>query len=162
MGNVEIRPMTDEQRKQIVIEFFKRLDSHGDVLALFADDAQWLFPKWGCAEGKKEMLQFLQDLGPLMGWIKHDYASINFIIQGDLVCAEGLSKGAMADGTEFEVGERPGGGRWCDVFEIRDFKIQRLYVYLDPDYWGKNTEPYPWLRTEPKLKGSGVPRPPKH
>jgi len=36
-------------------------------------------------------------------------------------------------------------GRFCDVFEIRDFKIQRCFIYLDPDYAGKDTARYPWL-----------------
>ena len=36
-------------------------------------------------------------------------------------------------------------GRWCDVFEIRDWKIQRVFIYLDPDYAGKDTARYPWL-----------------
>ena len=36
-------------------------------------------------------------------------------------------------------------GRWCDVFEIRDFKIQRCFIYLDPDYAGADTDRYPWL-----------------
>lgn len=36
-------------------------------------------------------------------------------------------------------------GNWCDVFEIRDFKIQRLATYLDPDYAGADTARYPWL-----------------
>ena len=38
-----------------------------------------------------------------------------------------------------------GAGRWCDVFEIRDWKIQRCFIYLDPDYAGKDTARYPWL-----------------
>ena len=38
-----------------------------------------------------------------------------------------------------------GAGRWCDVFEIRDFLIQRCFIYLDPDYAGKDTARYPWL-----------------
>jgi len=29
--------------------------------------------------------------------------------------------------------------------EIRDFKIQRCFIYLDPDYAGKDTKRYPWL-----------------
>ena len=37
-------------------------------------------------------------------------------------------------------------GRWCDVFEIRDGKIQRLFIYLDPDYGDADTARYPWLR----------------
>jgi hypothetical protein len=39
----------------------------------------------------------------------------------------------------------PGAGRWCDVFEIRDFLIQRVFIYLDPDYAGTDTDRYPWL-----------------
>jgi hypothetical protein len=34
---------------------------------------------------------------------------------------------------------------WCDVFEIRDFKIQRCFIYLDPDYAGADIGRYPWL-----------------
>ena len=36
-------------------------------------------------------------------------------------------------------------GRWCDVFEVRDFLIQRCLIYLDPDYAGLDTVRYPWL-----------------
>ena len=38
-----------------------------------------------------------------------------------------------------------GAGRWCDVFEVRDFLIQRCFIYLDPDYAGGDTARYPWL-----------------
>jgi hypothetical protein len=31
------------------------------------------------------------------------------------------------------------------VFEIRDFKIQRCFIYLDPDYAARDVERYPWL-----------------
>ena len=34
------------------------------------------------------------------------------------------------------VGRRTG---WCDVFEISDWQIQRCFIYLDPDYAGKDT-----------------------
>ena len=36
-------------------------------------------------------------------------------------------------------------GRWCDVFEVGDFLIQRCIIYLDPDYAGLDTERYPRL-----------------
>ena len=38
-----------------------------------------------------------------------------------------------------------GAGRWCDVFEIRDWLIHRCFIYLDPDYAGQDTGRYPWL-----------------
>ena len=41
-----------------------------------------------------------------------------------------------------------GAGRWCDVFEIRDYLIQRCFIYLDPDYAGRDTARYPWLKAE--------------
>jgi hypothetical protein len=31
------------------------------------------------------------------------------------------------------------------VFEVRDFLIQRCFIYLDPDYSGLDTARYPWL-----------------
>jgi hypothetical protein len=34
--------------------------------------------------------------------------------------------------------------RKCDVFEIRDRKIQRCFIYLDPDYAGQDTDRDPW------------------
>ena len=52
---------------------------------------------------------------------------------------------ATPDGAEFWRGGVTHAGRWCDVFEIRDFKIQRCFIYLDPDYAGADTERYPWL-----------------
>ena len=52
--------------------------------------------------------------------------------------------GRTADGTEWRAGVTLN-GRWCDVFEIRDFKIQRCFIYLDPDYAGLDTTRYPWL-----------------
>jgi hypothetical protein len=29
--------------------------------------------------------------------------------------------------------------------EVRDWKIQRCFIYLDPDYAGHDTARYPWL-----------------
>ena len=70
---------------------------------------------------------------------------VNRLLDGDTVVVEGTSTGETADGTEWRPDGSPGGGRWCDVFEVRDGEIQRLFIYLDPDYAGKDTEQYPWL-----------------
>jgi hypothetical protein len=47
-----------------------------------------------------------------------------------------------------------GAGRWCDVFEIRDFKIHRLVIYLDPDYANRDVGRYPWLTDRPDVAGA--------
>ena len=111
---IATQTMTDEQRKSVALEYLKAFDhggvtsTGGNILDLFADDAQVYFPKWGIAEGKAE-------IG------KHQ---------------DGPWRAGVPDW---------GAGRWCDVFEIRDFLIQRVFIYLDPDYAGQDTGRYPWL-----------------
>jgi ketosteroid isomerase-like protein len=136
--------MTNEQRKSVALEYLKRLDRGEDFFDLFADDIQVYFPKWGLANGQKEMKQLFTDLTSILKSIVHDYTYFNYIIQDDLVVVEGTSSGTTPDGVEWRAGVTHA-GRWCDVFEIRDFKIQRLYIYLDPDYAGADTARYPWL-----------------
>jgi hypothetical protein len=62
-----------------------------------------------------------------------------------VVVCEGTSHGEHRDGPWRAGVPEWAAGRWCDVFEIRDFLIQRVFIYLDPDYAGKDTERYPWL-----------------
>ena len=86
------------------------------------------------------------DVGGTLKSIKHDYASFNWIFSsGDTIVAEGTSYGEHQDGTWRAGVPEWGAGRWCDVFEIRDFLIQRCFIYLDPDYASRDTERYPWL-----------------
>jgi hypothetical protein len=147
---VATQTMTDEQRKSVALEYLKAFDNGGQtsdggsILDLFADDAQVYFPKWGVATGKEQIGQLFGDVGGTLEWILHDYASFNWIMTGsDTFACEGTSAGEHKDG-----GWRAGvthAGRWCDVFEVRDFLIQRCFIYLDPDYAGADTDRYPWL-----------------
>mgnify|MGYP001185101246 CR=1 FL=1 len=141
----EIRPMTDEQRKHIALEYLKRLDRGEAFFDLLDDNAQVYFPKWGLANGRREYEQLFKDLGSILKAIRHDYAYFNYVQQGDLVVVEGTSAGTTAAGDDWRAGVTQA-GRWCDVFEIRDFKIQRVFIYLDPDYAGADTGRYPWLK----------------
>jgi ketosteroid isomerase-like protein len=75
-------------------------------------------------------------------------AYANFVQQGDRVVVEATSSGKLKNGAGWRAGTTHA-GRWCDVLEIRDFRIQRCFVYLDPDYAGADTERYPWLDGEP-------------
>ncbi len=148
---MEIRTMTDEQRKAIALEYFKRMDRGGNLFELFDDHAEVYFPKWGVARGKPEIERLFADLMGILSEVSHDASSINFIQQGDLVVAEGTSSGRTRDGTAWRAGVTHA-GRWCDVFEIRDFRIQRCYVYLDPDYGGADTMRYPWLGSDRPIR----------
>ena len=142
--------MTDEQRKSVALEYLKAFDnagktsSGGSILDLFADDAQVFFPKWGLATGKQQIGQLFSDFGGGIKNILHDYASFNWIMTGtDVFAVEGTSAGEHQEGS-WRAGVSHA-GRWCDVFEVRDFLIQRCFIYLDPDYAGLDTKRYHWL-----------------
>jgi hypothetical protein len=144
---MEIRTVSDEQRKAIALEYLRRLDRGEPFFDLFDDHAEVYFPKWGVAVGRGEFEKLFVSLAGVVSRIKHDFAYFNVVQQGDLVVVEGTSSGTATSGVEWRAGVTHA-GRWCDVFEIRDFKIQRCYVYLDPDYAGADTERYPWLRAD--------------
>jgi hypothetical protein len=144
--------MSNEQRKSVALEYLKALDNAGvtstggGILDLFADDAQVYFPKWGLAHGEAEIAQLFGEVGATFKGIRHDYSQINWIFSGsDTIVAEGTSSGEHQDGPWRAGVPDWGAGRWCDVFEIRDWQIQRVFIYLDPDYAGRDTDRYPWL-----------------
>lgn len=141
---VTTQTMTDEQRKSVALEYLKRLDRGDDIFELFADDVQAYFPKYGIVDGVDELRTLFASTGKIIASVKHDYAYFNFIVQNDMVVVEGTSSGNTTKGREWRAGSTHA-GRWCDVFEIRDFKIQRLFIYLDPDYGDEDVARYPWL-----------------
>ena len=147
---VAVQTMTDEQRKSVALEYLKAFDNGGvtstggSILDLFAEDAQVYFPKWGVANGKAAIGECFGAVGGKLKSIRHDYANFNWVMSGtDTFVCEGTSFGEHEDGA-WRAGVTHA-GRWCDVFEVRDFLIQRCFIYLDPDYAGKDTERYPWL-----------------
>jgi len=150
---VTTETMTDEQRKSVALEYLKAFDNGGvtstggSILDLFAEDAQVYFPKWGLATGKEAIGALFGDVGATLKSILHDYAGFNWIMTGtDMFACEGTSFGEHRDGA-WRAGVTHA-GRWCDVFEVRDLKIQRCFIYLDPDYAGLDTDRYPWLGAE--------------
>ncbi len=110
--------MTDEQRKSVAVEYLKAFDNGGVT-----------------STGGSILDLFADDAQVYFNWV----------ISGDTVVCEGTSHGEHRDGPWRAGVPEWAAGRWCDVFEIRDWKIQRCFIYLDPDYAAKDTERYPWL-----------------
>jgi SnoaL-like domain len=155
--------MTDEQRKSVALEYLKAFDNGGvtstgdSILELFATDAQVMFPKWGLANGREEIGEMFGDVGSTLKSIRHDYPTFNWIFSGgDVVVCEGTSYGEHQDGPWRAGVPEWGAGRWCDVFEIRDWQIQRCFIYLDPDYAGHDTARYPWLAATVAVEHAGA------
>jgi ketosteroid isomerase-like protein len=120
--------MRNEERKSIASEYLHSLDTGDDFFHLLAEDAEVFFPRSGVAKGASEYKKLFADLAAKVEKFKHHHGTINWVIQGDFVVAEGSSEGKL------KTGESWTDSKWCDVFEIRNGKIQRLYIYLDPEY----------------------------
>ena len=145
--------MTDEQRKSVALEYLKAFDNGGvtstgdSILDLFAADAQVMFPKWGIATGRDEIGQMFGDVG------RHDQADRPPLLELQLD-HDGHRRVRVRGHEPRRARSRPvagrragvGRGRWCDVFEVRDFLIQRCFIYLDPDYAGGDKGRYPWIK----------------
>ena len=144
--------MSDEQRKSVALEYFKSMDNGGvtvdgqSMFTLFDARAQAYFPKWGLANGRAEIEKMFGDVGSTLKGITHHYATFNWVFSGgDVLVCEGTSHGEHRDGAWRAGLPESAAGRFCDVFEIRDFLIQRVFIYLDPDYASNDTARYPWL-----------------
>ena len=138
---IATQTMTHEQRKSVAIEYLKAFDRGGvtsdgsSILDLFADDAQVYFPKWGVASGKEQIGKLFGDVGGTLGSIEHHYSEFNWVFSGSDVIAARAPATASTARWPWRAGVPDwAAGRWCDVFEIRDFLIQRVFIYLDPDY----------------------------
>jgi len=147
-----MKQMTDDERKAIALGYLRAVDnkgvteSGGSILDLFADDAVVYYPKWGIARGKQEIVRMLMDVTAPLQSVNHHHDEVNWIFSGgDTVVCEGVSHGVHRDGP-WQADSPPwASGRYCDVFEIRDGLIHRCFVYLDPDYAGRDTARYPWI-----------------
>lgn len=134
--------MTDA--KSLAREYYRRLDA-GDptLLDLFADNAEFYFPRFGASVGKASFGDLLAGLLTRVESISHDQENLLFIAEGDKVAVEGTTKGRMKNGGEWSGGHTKG-GRFSSIFEIEDGLISRMYVYLDPDYTGEQPPPFDW------------------
>jgi ketosteroid isomerase-like protein len=134
--------MVLESRKAVAEAYFKRMDAGQDFLDLFADDSYVYFHKHAPARGIAEVKQLFADLFALFSSVVHEVAYFNYIVQGDSVVVEGMTHGVLADGTPWRATESLG-GRFCNVFEIRDGKIQRLQHLPRPRLRGRRHCPLP-------------------
>lgn len=146
--------LTDEEaRKAVAVSYLKSLDAGGvspttglGLFDHFADDAEVYFPKWGVARGRDQIVQLFTDVGGTLRSITHHYDGFTWYMTGtDKFAVEGTSNGQHRDGPWLADAPMWGAGRWCDCFEVKDGRIVRLFIYLDPDYAGQDTARYGWI-----------------
>jgi hypothetical protein len=132
-------------------EYFQRIDAGDFAAELFTPDFQFYFPKYGTGRGAAEFRKMavgVRDAKQLES-IGHDIDNFLYVEQGNHVVVEGTTMGSTADGSWWKGGETAG-GRFCSVFAFdADGLIERMHIYLDPDYTGKDVAGFVWAdRTE--------------
>lgn len=145
---------TGADRRAVAESYLRALDAGGvspttglGLFDHFADQAEVYFPKWGIANGKPQVVQMFTDIGGTLRGIRHHYDGITWYMNGTpRFAVEGTSDGTHRDGPWQADHPMWGAGRWCDCFTVEGGRITRLFIYLDPDYAGKDTGRYPWIK----------------
>ena len=130
--------------------YFVEVDSGRIPDELFAPDFEFFFPKFGVGQGVEELGEFAMGLASAGLKVAHHRDRLNYIVSGRQVIVEGTTEGRDGAGDRWNGGETPG-GRFCSVFDFNDAGlIQRMYVYMDPDYTGADQDRFRWKRVAPR------------
>lgn len=123
-----------DSRREIVRTYFRKVDAKDPtVLDLFTDDVQMFFPKFGLAQGKAALVRFSEIMASQLASIEHDIEAFNYITSGNLIAVEGRERGVMQNGVHWPDGI-VSQGYFCNVFEFAGELIQRIHIYVDPDF----------------------------
>lgn len=128
----------------IVQEYFRKVDEGAaDLHTLFASDALIYYPKFGLGRGSAAMAELGGGIMRLIREMQHPLETMTFHPSGSTMIVEGVTRGSDRQGRRWSGGETPG-GRFCNVFDIRDGLIQRMFIYLDPDRLGDDGDRFLW------------------
>jgi len=134
------QPRIKEARIRIVEAYFRKINANdATVLDLFTEDVQMFFPKFGLGHSKAHMIQFSEIMGRHLERLEHDIENFNYIVAGDYVVVEGTERGVTREGVTWPDG-LISEGRFCNVFDFRGDRIQRVFIYVDPDYTSADQE----------------------
>jgi hypothetical protein len=69
------------------------------------------------------------------------------MVSGRQLIVEGTTEGSDNEGRTWNGSKTPG-GRFCSVFDFaEEALIERMYIYLDPDYTSMDNDRFHWKRT---------------
>ena len=130
--------------------YFETVDSGRLPNELFAADFEFFFPKYGVGQGSADLQEFAAGLWDAGLKVTHHRDQLKYIACGQQVIVEGATFGHDKAGVAWDGGKTPG-GRFCSVFDFNSAGlIQRMYVYMDPDYTAADKDRLRWNRANPR------------
>jgi len=112
--------MTPNKRTvETYMDGFRKTD-RPQILSCLTDDVEWVLPGAFHVRGKADFATHIVD----EGFVGHPVITVSRMMEEDnVVVAEGLVRAPKQDGGFLNL-------VFCDVFDMRDGKIQRLVSYL--------------------------------
>ncbi|MEX3941861.1 hypothetical protein AB4Y44_20330 [Paraburkholderia sp. BR10937] len=139
--------MTTQQsssQKAAIQRYYERTDAGEFPAELFTADFEFYVPKFGVGRGVEEFGQMASAAS--VKQFKHAIAEMLIIENGRNVAVEGTTEGVTGTGVEWRGGSTPG-GRFASIFQFDAAGlIERMYIYLDPDFAGDHTDGFRWNR----------------
>jgi hypothetical protein len=138
-----------KSRIDIVKSYFQEIDEGRFPDRLFTPDFEFYFPKFGVGRGLAEFGELAAGMIASGNKVGHCYDSLSFIEADRHVIVEGATHGTSGEGIAWKGGDTPG-GRFCSIFDFdKHGLIERMFVYLDPDYANADTARLYWKREKP-------------
>ncbi len=135
-------------RLETVNTYFRKVDARDPTLLdLFTDDVQMFFPKFGLVHGKAALVKWDETMASELESIEHDIDAFNYIVSGNFIVVEGTERGVTRNGEHWPDGV-VSQGRFCSVFEFDGTLIQRMHIYVDPDFTSADQDRIRILRGE--------------
>ena len=143
--------MTQSSKRNLdaVKSYFQEIDQGRFPQELFTADFEFYFPKFGVGRGAEDFWELATGMFASGNKVGHVRESFRFIEDGRHVVIEGATYGTNSEGVAWKGGETPG-GRFCSTFDFNEQGlIERMYVYIDPDYAGADKARFYWKRANP-------------
>jgi hypothetical protein len=127
-----------------IVRYYERTDAGQFPAELFTDDFEFYVPKFGVGRGVTEFE--LMASAANVKQFKHAIDEMLIVEDGRNVAVEGTTEGVTGTGVEWRGGSTPG-GRFASIFQFSGAGlIERMYIYLDPDFAGDHVAGFRWNR----------------
>jgi hypothetical protein len=131
-------------QKAAILRYYEHTDAGQFPAHLFTEDFQFFVPKFGVGRGAKDFAEMAAKMN--VKQFKHAIGDMLLIEDGQSVAAEGTTEGITGDGVQWRGGSTPG-GRFASIFTFNSAGlIERMNIYLDPDFAGGHTAGFRWNR----------------
>src|SRR5579864_3218892 len=136
-------------RIDIVKSYFQEIDEGRFPDRLFTPDFDFYFPKFGVGRGPVEFGELAAGMVASGNKVGHCHDSFSFIETDRHVVVEGATRGTSSEGVAWKCCDTTG-GRFCSIFDFDEQGlIERMFVYLDPDYASADKARLYWKREKP-------------